>query len=369
MDRDKGERIVFFTVTQDLLEKQWPETVTEAVFNYTLHLDQGWQRHKDIFYKGYSIPIALQEKVENQDFSETTGCYTILDFSNGKCAYYTDNSRGFPLYYNNGTISNQKRNQLTPVWFDSELKSLNDSWQFVKRQDRIFEYNQFNKTISKQQLVDIVCKILIDHAENLNTNLPLFCSNSPGVDSNMVRSAFDYCNKSYTLVEKNDRHAFSALGWGYEQIYVTEQPHVQLTGFCGDELLLRNPMYCQWLLDPHNIELTNEFDKLDYSYMKGFFNARYRDKIINRKEKFRTKKSAFDHTINVAINDFQMWHIDNTITLAPLRNCIIAENALYADADTILDQVIHAGVSKDIIKRLNPSLLSNISKHKNNVVC
>ena len=360
---------MFFTVTQDQLKKQWPETVSDTVLNYTLHLDLGWHRHKDTFFKGYSIPVALQQKVENRDFSETTGCYTILDFSTGECSYYTDDSRGFPLYYNSDTISNQKRNHLTAVWFDGELKRSNKSWQFVKRQDRFFEYDQSNKTISKQQLVDIVCEILVDHAKNLNTDLPLFCSNSPGVDSNMVRSAFDYCNKSYTLVEKNERHAFSALGWGYEQIYVTDQPHVQLTGFCGDELLLRNPMYCQWLMDPHNIDLTDEFDKLDYSYMKGFFNAKYRDKIASRREKFTTKESAFNHTINVAINDFQMWHIDKTITLTPLRNRIIAEKALHADADTILDQVIHAGVSKDIIKRLNPTLLSRISKHKNNVIC
>jgi len=44
----------------------------------------------------------------------------------------------------------------------------------------------------------------------------------------------------------------------------------------------------------------------------------------------------------------------------------MAVKCLYADEDTILDQVIHAGISKEIIKRLNFKNLNYISNHKNN---
>lgn len=343
---------------------KWPLYTFYQISDYTLAIDKGWNRFENIFYKGYTVKQSLENKVKNKDFSEEAGNYVIFDFSCNDCYFYHDNSRSFPLYFDHNTLTNLKYDNLTTVWFDGSVIEHDHQWSFTKREDNTILYNIAHKELNKEQIVDMMCNYLIQTVQDFNTELPILAADSQGVDSTLVRSAFDFCGCKYILV-KNNSKKLQPLGWGYKQLYVSTESHVQLTGFCGDELLLRNPLYCQWLLGPYNVELADEFDKVDYSYMKGFFNAKYRNKLKNTAQRFINKEQAFNHTINVAINDFQMWHTDNTITLTPLRNKHIATECMYADADAILDQVIHAGISKEIIKRLNPKLLNTLSKHKN----
>jgi DNA-binding MltR family transcriptional regulator len=87
---------------------------------------------------------------------------------------------------------------------------------------------------------------------------------------------------------------------------------------------------------------------------------------LNRDQIFKIQANGFNHTANVALNDFQMWHLDNAITFTPLRNLDIATECLYAEPDVVLHQVIHGGLSKAIIEKLNPKNLESISLYKNN---
>lgn len=330
---------------------------------FFVFLDHGWHCHEDILFKGYCLEQELINKVKNKNFSEENGNYCILDFSDNNCKIYHDNSRSFPMYYNKNIATNVQSGYLTPVHYDGAIH-FNKEWTWLHKPENKFFYNSDHKKYNKNQIVDMYCNYLIETCKKINTNLPIFCALTQGVDTTAIRSAMDYCGINYELVKISQRTK-AELGWGYRQLYVEQFPHLQVTGFCGDELLLRNPMYCQWLLDSENISLISEFNKLEHSYMKNFFNKKYKEKIYNRNEKFNDKEQAFNYTSNVIVNDFQMWHTDNTITFTPYRNIPIAIECLYADIDAILDQVIHAGISKAIIKRLNPDLLKNISKNKN----
>jgi len=354
---------MFFKITNQDTKSKWPLKLTAKINQYILYLDNGWNCFDNVYYKGYCIEQSLDTKIKSKDFTEQTGNYVIIDLSAQFPSIHYDNSRSFPMYYDSDSLTNLHSQELTAVWFDGAVKNVTGSWEFYHRPENSVQYEQKN-TPGKDKIVDLLCTYLVSTVESFTTNMPIFAADSKGVDSTLIRSAFDYCNKSYTLVQNNNRD-LADLGWGYRQLHVTDTPHVQLTGFCGDELLLRNPLYCQWLLDPYNIELIEEFDKVSHSYMKGFFDAKYKVKLQNRKEHFVNKEQAYNHAINVAINDFQMWHVDNTITFTPLRNRQIATECMYADIDAILDQVIHAGISKEIINRLNPKLLDTISKHKN----
>jgi len=353
----------FYVTTANTPDIQSPFVCLHRFGNFTLLLDQGWHKFDNCFYKGYCLDAKIEDKISTKDFSEKKGNYTILRMDNNRCTLHHDDSRSFPLYYCVDTITNFASEKLTPVWFDGTVY-YDTQWHFKPRPDNKILYNKWQNLFTKSQLVDLYCNYLVECVNSLTTDLPLYCAHSEGVDSTAVRSAFDYCGKDYKLVSENSVEK-KYLGWGYKQLFITKEPHMQITGFCGDELLLRNPLYCQWLLDPYNIELIKEFDKVSHSYMKGFFDAKYKVKLQNRKEHFVDKEQAYNHAINVAINDFQMWHVDNTITFTPLRNRQIATECMYADIDAILDQVIHAGISKEIINRLNPKLLDTISKHKN----
>ena len=357
---------MFFYITHNEEKRTSPFSVTKKIGKFKVSLDAGWHSIGDVLYKGYCVDQPLQHKVTDRNFTEQAGNYVILDFSDGGCGVHYDDSRSFPLYHDQHTVTNQKDTSMTAVWFDGAVRYCNDVWEFVYREENSVKYPTVMEHLTKEQLVDRYCEYLVNSVYFFNTDLPFFCADSNGVDSLVIKSAFDYCGIDYQLVDHNSER-FQHLGWGYRQIFVTDTPHIQLTGFCGDELMLRNPLYVQWLLDPHNINLADEFDKVEHSYMKGFFNKHYKTKVGGQVGKYSTVAEAYEHTANVAFNDYQMWHVDNTITFTPFRNIAMALECFRADPDTMLDQVIHAGFSKDIIRRLNKRNLELISTHKNDV--
>lgn len=360
---------MFFYISHNEPVNKKPLTEMHKVNNYCVQLDKAWHRVGDIFFKGYAIGQTLKSKVQSHNFSTAKGNYVILDFSQTP-SIYCDDSRSFPLFFNNNTLTNINDSLLEPIYFDGSAINENNQWKWCKGDSKnSIQFDPEHKTYNKTEIVDLVCNYLITVTQQLDTDLPIIAANSPGVDSTLVRSAFDYCNLTYSLGDLSARaKSLYYLGWGYKQLHITDTPHMQLTGFCGDELLLRNPLYCQWLLDYHNIDLVKQFDNIDYCYMKGFFNAKYRDKLLKRDQTFKIQANGFNHTANVAVNDFQMWHFDHTITFTPLRNLDLATECLYADPDTILDQVMHAGISKAVIEKLNAKNLASVEKHKNTVI-
>jgi len=360
---------MFFYISRNQPVNTKPLTEMHKVKNYCVQLDEGWQQDGDIFFKVYAIGQTLKNKVQSHNFSTVNGNYVILDFSQTPSIYH-DDFRAFPLFFNNNTLTNINDSLLEPIYFDGSAINKDGQWEWCKGDSKNFiRFDPDHKIYNKTEIVDLVCNYLIAVTQQLDTDLPIIAANSPGVDSTLVRSAFDYCNLTYSLGDLSARaKSLYYLGWGYKQLHSIDTPHMQLTGFCGDELLLRNPLYCQWLLDYHNIDLVKQFDNIDYCYMKGFFNAKYRDKLLKRDQTFENQKGGFMHTANTAINDFQMWHFNNTITFTPLRNLDLATECLYADPDTILDQVMHAGISKAAIEKLNAKNLASVEKYKNTVI-
>ncbi len=356
---------MFFLISHSRGKSTSPFSNTRKIGQFTVSMDAGWQTNGDVLYKGYCVEQPLEQKIIDRNFSEQTGNYVILDFKGGGCGVHYDNSRSFPMYYDEHTVTNYHDASLTAVWFDGAVRYQNHRWEFMYRKENAIKCPATLITLTKEQLVDRYCQYLV-RCCNIKTKLPFYCANSNGVDSLIIKSAFDYCGIDYKLVDHNSER-MKDLGWGYKQIFVTDTPHIQLTGFCGDELLLRNPLYVQWLLDPHNIKLSDEFDKVEHSYMKGFFDKNYKAKVQDHVGKFKTFAEAYEHTANVAVNDYQIWHVDQTITFTPFRNIQMALECFRADPDTMLDQVIHAGLSKDIIRKLNKRNLELISTHKNDV--
>jgi hypothetical protein len=356
---------MFFHISHNEEKTTIPFSQTRKIGKFTVSTDAGWHSKGHVLYKGYCVDQSLEQKVTDRNFIEQSGNYVILDFSDGGASIRYDNSRSFPMYYDGHRVTNYQDTSLTAVWFDGAVKYRDNKWEFEFRKENKIKYPSGMKNLNKEQLVDRYCEYLVSCC-NIKTPLPFFCANSNGVDSLVIKSAFDYCGIDYQLVDNNSKR-LKYLGWGYKQIFVTDTPHIQLTGFCGDELMLRNPLYVQWLLDPYNINLIDEFDKVEHSYMKGFFNKKYKEKILINFGKIKTIPEAYEHMTNVAVNDYQIWHIDQTLTFTPFRNIKMALECLRADPDTMLDQVIHAGLSKDIIRRLNKRNLDLISTHKNDV--
>ena len=63
-------------------------------------------------------------------------------------------------------------------------------------------------------------------------------------------------------------------------------------------------------------------------------------------------------------NDFQIWHLNDTTFLSPLKHETLLA-LLAADSETIISQVTDAKLSKAVIELLNPNLLEKLDASKN----
>lgn len=358
------------TVSHDIL------TQSHSIGKWNLQLDKGWIQHNNIFYKGYSLGKRLDTKVLHKDFAECTGNYCIIEFvSESEIYIYTDDSRAFPLHLHNNNVFNlclesyDKSYNIFPdsttIWVDGSLSFSDGKWEFLHLPNKKFVYDTNKSEINFDQTVDLICNHMLDQAKALEIDKPLMCGNSSGVDSVLVKSAFDYLNIPYTMVYKNRKDLKRILDWGYGQMYSDDVPHIQITGFCGDEVFLRNPQYCNWMLKPRSIDVHKEYKKQPNAYMTGFYQSKYQDKVLNDGTEILFLSEALEHVYNIVSNDFQMWHLNHTITFTPFRNLNLLKSLMYADADTILRQCIHGEVSKAAIQRLCNNNLYSIKPYKN----
>ena len=333
-----------------------------AVGNFFLQTDKGWKRHDNIFYKGYCLEGRLSEKVKNKDFVSVKGNYAIIDLDDP--AIYYDDCRSFPIFHNESILTNIATENTQQVWLDSDVFYRN-GWSSVFNSNKNIKFDPSKQLYSFDYMVDFVCDYMAKCVQNLDVELPIYVANSNGVDSTIVRSALDYVGKTYKLVESTkDTEEL----WGYRQLHYSSTPHIQATGYCGDEILLRNPQYVQWLLEPYGIDLAQEYDKHKHTYMLGFFNKNYREKIKKSTYDCSTRQKSFDHVKSWVSNDYQMWHIDDVLTFTPFRNKDLIEIQMYADTDALIRQCVHADLSKEIIKKLNPKNLQFLSANKNDVL-
>jgi hypothetical protein len=308
-----------------------------------LYLDQGWSKESNFFFKGthdswckiYSTPSI---KVETNKF------------------------RDFPIYYNKNSFTNfEQLENILPV--DGIIEHNNKVHiSFVKDFYPTFE----NNVLNFDQCHNILFDSLLENFNNfLSTNSkPIFVPLQKGIDTLTVRSVFDYLGAEYTLFDlptappSRSPHGdfLSKKFWGFSQIEEKDNA-VIVTGFYGDEWILRNPYYVHILLSQRDIDICKEFDRIETCYMKNYF------------ENYRTKCSEktnipLSELISQICNDFQIWHLNNTYFFSPLKHENLL-NLLHADTNTVIGQVTAATLSKSIIERCNPNLLGSIDELKN----
>ena len=140
---------MFFKISNKTINCNFPFSQIKRVNDLHVALDKGWVQHGDIFYKGYCIDQQLEQKVRDRDFSEQSGNYVILDFTD-KCAVHHDDSRSFPMCHDDDTVSNHKHTVMKDVWFDGAVQYENGKWKFVHRPENVIKHpsdiTHLNKT-------------------------------------------------------------------------------------------------------------------------------------------------------------------------------------------------------------------------------
>mgnify|MGYP001212301451 FL=1 len=333
----------FVCTKTDIRSPYFDLTQHKSANGWYIYLDHGWTKNDNYFYKGFS----------------SSWCKIYFD---PVIRIETNKLRDFPIYYDNDSVTNfQKLEHLVPVdgiiQIDKEIK-IDYIQNFYPRITR--EYQTF------KECFDLLYDAVIENVGifSANNKKTIYMPSQGGIDTLTVRSVFDFLNVKYETFDlPKDPPPMSKLGaelaksnWGFQQIEEQDNT-VIVTGFYGDEWILRNPYYAHVILSDRGVDITEKFDSIENCYMKQYF-ENYRIKCA--------KPSGIDleTLITQICNDFQIWHINKTYFLSPLKHISLL-TLLSADTQTVIDQVTDAKLSKAIIEKCNPKLLDLIDLSKN----
>jgi len=308
-----------------------------------IYLDKDWIQKDNYFFKGISSSWC---KIYFGDFIRIE----------------TNKFRDFPIYYGHDVVTNFKKLEcIVPVDGVVELdvtvkiSYTGDFYPSIGTEEKTFD-----------ECHDTLFNALIENVRKFskNNDKKVYMPKQGGIDSLTARSVFDYLGVPYEIFDlPSVKPTLSALGmelakehWGFQQISPHENCAV-VTGFYGDEWILRNPYYVHVLLSKKGVNIIGEFDKIESCYMKKYF-EHYRKKCSG------DPVSGIETLVTQICNDFQIWHLDDVYFFSPLKHKSLL-NLLNADTQTILDQVTDAKLSKSIIKRCNPKMLDLIDPLKN----
>lgn len=311
------------------------------IFSYdgkNLELDRGWQATNGKFHK----------KMENDEIEINT-----------TQQYLKTNTESIPYYHKGNCLASFPFPGFKQIPYDHDVEIINGNLEI--------KYNQkktLNFTKTKESTLDEMIDVCIDRMSSIfDPRQKYLLPKSNGVDCTAVQSVMDYFNIDYDLfvIKRFSRNEWykklQKLHWGFMQTpYSTKKCNV-VTGMYGDEYLLRNPKYVQYRLLDDEIDLSKEFEKNQNGYMWKFYKKFYEFKVKNT--------IPYKDYLQIILNDWQMWHVNQTTIINPFFNKDILFTGLSLDADNIIKQVTDAYITKQIIKRMNPKLLSQVDETKN----
>jgi hypothetical protein len=352
-----------------------------------LNLDSGWSIAEDsdnlMFYKGYADYFKLSERLDEilaSRVPEHTGNFCCIYFNKHTkaIAIRSDKYRGFPVYVHNEEITNllQSHN----VVFSNVVIDVHQDLSIVSSKFNLIgvvatEELPYADVLDKiTDILDRKTQAFLSHNE-----LPVRAFLSGGVDSLLVFTCLNKFTKNYSLV-KEQHVAYDKFWmcnsedlqkfWGYKQIHHWDTPTVLTSGTPGDEYMLRSPYTSDVYLQYHGMSLkglstsSRWSDSLHSAY---FLNA-------NLKEEYTTqavnnvnnnKTILYWNLCNIVANDWQHWHLGQTLTWTPLRDLEIFKLILQLPFDHALEQMFDSQLSIDLINRNFPGASAAISDKKN----
>lgn len=340
---------MFFTITKEPTHNLSNKTV---IGDWTVMTDDGWQidhvESSVVITKGLGS-VDCRIKCDGRDWDiETNGL------------------RRFPLWRAGDSVSNV---YVTPnkIHNPSNVRYLNGNLLVDDVKETQWSIPSKTNILSRNDLEEQICASLLKQANILQDHeLPIIAPNTMGVDCALVRAVLDYSGIEYssTNITKHrleKSHLTDKSFWGYGQMLNEGLPHIQATGYNGDAYMSRQPLYVALYLRKWGIDIIKEFDKAGPTYMKGSFDRYFRKQL----ETYDFPDDPDSKLVDMLINDLQIWHIDNCFTWTPLANTEIMRLGLAMDPDTALDQVLNAGLSRSLIKRLSPRRLTEIQQNHN----
>lgn len=351
--------------------------------NLVINYDDGWKQtntadSKVVIYKGYIDNSNINNAIENitsHKEPQHTGNFCLFYLTDNGVEIRTDRCRSFPLWYSKTHgIGNLAE-------FDKQIYS--DAYVAIKDNLELHEVKfQIIKTINEdrldiEQVVNIVDDILYKKIKNFyfnNNTLPLRVFLSGGIDTMTLYSyvlrlgipheLVKYLHTDLDYFYLKNHHTLQNF-WGYRQIHHWRDPCILLSGAPGDEFTCRSPSTANMLLRYHGTSILDSLDantdSLHYKYFKNYSILFESQKNL----KFYSFKSVLYKCINMILNDYQHWHLGNTLCFTPFRDIDIFNTIARLDKDSLIEQIFTSTIQLQLIKKNAPWLLGGLSTHKN----
>lgn len=354
--------------------------------NLYINLDSGWTETTDqhnnlILYKGYLDNGLLKDNVHEIAAHEEPryfGNFCVIKCFDKGIALKTDKLRSFPIFYDkNWGITNLNQSDYT-CWTDSYVM-LDFNLNLVESKFQIANQGS-TETLSLDQVVQQVDDHLTNKIQdffNKNT-LPVKVFLSGGIDTMLLYSYIKKLNIGHELVKCSHidydyfylkNHGNLSKFWGYNQIHHWKEKCILVSGTPGDEFTVRSPTTANLILRYYNTSIldllnNNSYkDSLHYTY---YNNENYKSIWDNQKEiHYNTLEDAIAESINLNLNDWQHWHLGNTLTYTPLRDIELFNCIARLEFESLCDHVMNSTVQKRIIELNAPELLTGLAYQKN----
>ena len=343
--------------------------------------DPGWTLVEDtqtkILYKGYvdynDISNILHDNINN-----CTGNFTVFEYNKNtkKLQIKTGKTRAYRIYSQPGQFITNFEKTEYPIWSDNTL-TIGQQLTIGNEYNNIIGNTDVD-TLDYNGTLDYIDSILLAKTKSFleTSEFPLKVFLTGGVDCTLVYSYISKLTNDYKFITelviefdeficKNLTHVRHNVELG-TQIHCWNEPCSLMSGAPGDEFLLRNPLICQIWCDYHGYDLYSHLDDHHDAYMYKFFKKHMKPFDSSSSLKHLPKDEFIRELCNRNVNDPQHWHLGNTLTWTPLRDLDIFKQCLALSFDDGIKQVVNGQISKDLIARNNPELLSMLSKYKNN---
>ena len=356
-----------------------------------LNCDDGWKITDlgvaRIYSKGYVEHCAMDQQffIELINSPEPKFCGNFLAIivnADGEITITHDVHRGTPMAVsrNPWLITNLLRDSTELVWADRYVK-VNPVGLIID--DLYFNpYGDFDfEPQSRQQVVQWLHRYIDGKFQQFlsHNHEPIKVFLSGGIDTLCLFSFLkrhtdnfeivNYEHVDFTKTYCNKKHLIDQY-WGYKQIHLWSKPTVLLTGANGDENLLRSPGTINLLLMHYGLDIFDLIGPENYHYK--YLTA---DKLKPLYEKQRMDPDMWELTqdyqklceqiLNINLHDHQHWHFDNTLTLTPFKDLELLKRMLKLPQEDQIDQIMNAGISKELLSMNDESLLEGLSNRKN----
>jgi len=349
--------------------------------NLVLNTDEGWKKivinDYVIILKGYSNNYDLKtlaSKLTTNERTSIKGNFCAFVCTDDSVKILHDRDRGFPIWIGERSITNLIE-QSEPVWEDCTL-TVDSMMNVDKKWTSPYAFKR--KEISDQSIIDNIHNLLNESFENFlsHNTLPLKMYLSGGIDTLLAWTYLDNFTKNYEIVDyeyiKNtyfyttnkkiiQKHQL------YNQIHLWDHPCVLVTGSCGDEYFMRGPHTAGQILKYHGYNLIENISESDYmwyflnreSSKQGVLNG------IDSVKEDQSLESVYEDVFARNKNDFQHWHLDNTLTFTPFKDTSITELVLQSSTEQLISQAKNASIQKELIRKIDDRKLKFLTKWKN----